>query len=505
MPCYFGLYFGNTNMCLAMHKDSTTEVLANAAGYRVTPSVIAFLDESEKVVGLDAKQAMLRNPSNAITNIKNLIMNSAEPELNNLESKSNIKVNGKKNSKKDLEKNGISQHGTSDFLAILFSNMKEIACSHSHEDEYPTVVTVPLTFTQEQRELVKKAVNEAGFQLLRIISEPSATALAYNIGQETNDTSSKCLVFRMGGTSLDITILQVSNGMYSVLSSVLKKNFGGHQFTDCIVSFCASEFQRQYKVDIKENKRSVVKLHAAAEHYKHVVHGTTNQRCQVESLYDGIDLNVNISIARFDSLIHNILQQCLEPVHEALSSASLSVSDINTVILSGGCCKIPKLQQLISNTFSNASILYSIVPDEVIAVGAAKQATLVSQSLSEEDYYVNLLSQDITLKLTGFSNSSEELLLCSKGTLIPTVITQSFTVTQTSNLKVEIFEGNSDSQEDNSKSYLAVLNMPNLPAGDVYFSFHIKSDGSLFVSCKDCASKELGSATVIPPRSQGYS
>ncbi|GFS64078.1 heat shock 70 kDa protein 14 [Nephila pilipes] len=505
MSCYFGLYFGNTNMCLAMHKDSKTEVLANAAGYRVTPSVIAFLDESEQVVGLDAKQAMLRNPSNAVTNIKDLITISVEPELNNLEAKSKNTVNGKKNSKTGFEKNGISQLGTSDFLVILFSNMKEIACSHSHEDEYPAVVTVPLTFTQEQREKVEKAVNEAGFQLLRIISEPSAAALAYNIGQDTNDSISKCLVFRMGGTSIDVTILQVSNGMYSVLSSVQKKNFGGHQFTDCVVNFCASEFQRQYKVDIKENKRSVMKLRAAAELYKHVVYGTTNERCQAESLYDGIDLNVNISRARFESLIQNTLQQCLDPVHEALNTASLSTTDINTVILSGGCCKIPKLQQLISNTFSSASTLYSIVPDEVIAVGAAKQATLVSQSIDEEDCYVNFLSQDITLKLTGFSNCSEELLMCSKGTLIPTVITQSFTVTQTSNLKVEIFESNSDSSEENTKSYLAVLNMPNLPVGDVYFSFHIKSDGSLFVSCKDCASKDLGSATIIPPRTQGYS
>ncbi|GBM09737.1 Heat shock protein 14 [Araneus ventricosus] len=507
MSCYFGLYFGNTNMCLAMHKDSKTEVLANAAGYRVTPSVIAYLGESEKVVGLDAKQAMLRNPSNAVTNIKDLISNNAEPELNNSELKVQTKANGKKNSKSDSEKNGsISQHGVSDCLAILFSTMKDIACSHSHEDSYPAVVTVPLNFSESQRQLVKKAATEAGFQLLRIISEPSAAALAYNIGQDTNDSSSKCLIFRMGGTSLNVTILQVSNGMYSALSSVQKKNFGGHQVTNCIVNYCASEFQRQYKVDIKENKRSLMKLRAAAEHYKHVVHGSTSEKCQVESLYDGIDLNVNISKARFDSLIHSTLQQCLEPIHEALNAASLIVSDINTVLLSGGCCKIPKLQQLISNTFSAANILYNIVPDEVIAVGAAKQATLVTHSVGEEDFYVKLLSQDLSLKLTGFSTSdaSDELLLCSKGTLIPTVITQSFRVTQNSNLKVEIFEGNSDAREENSK-LLAVLNMPNLPVGDIYFSFHIRSDGSVFASCKDCASKELGSATLVPPQTQGCS
>ncbi|GIY35617.1 heat shock 70 kDa protein 14 [Caerostris extrusa] len=382
--------------------------------------------------------------------------------------------------------------------------MKEIAYSSSHEDVCPTVVTVPLTFTKHQRELVKKAVTEAGFELLRIISEPSAAALAYNIGQDSNDISSKCLVFRMGGTSLDVTILQVSNGMYSVLSSIQKKDFGGHQVTNCIVNYCASEFERKYKVDIKENKRALMKLRAVAEQFKHVAHGTTNEKCQVDSFYDGIDLDVNISQTRFNFLIRDTLVQCLDPIHEALSSASLSISDINSVILCGGCCKIPQLQEIISNTFSSADILYSIRPDEVIAVGAAKQATLISQSIDEEDYCINLLSQDLSLKLTGFSNSREELLLCSKGTLIPTVVTQSFTVTQDSNLKVEIYEGSLDSKEESAK-LLAVLNMPNLPIGDIFFSFHIRSDGSLFVVCKDCSSKELGSTTVIPPQPQGCS
>ncbi|KAG8200832.1 hypothetical protein JTE90_006411 [Oedothorax gibbosus] len=500
MSCYFGLYFGNTNMCLAMHKDSQTEVLANAAGYRVTPSVIAFLDDSEKVVGLDAKQAMLRNPANGITNIKDLVCTSdIEAELENMEIKP--KVNGKKNSKIESEKNGcISQYKTTDFLSILFKTMKEIACSHSHEDVYPAVVAVPLQFTQDQRELVGRAVTEAGFQLLRIVNEPSAAAYAYNIGQESYDTSSKCLVFRMGGTSLDVTVLQIANGMYSILSSVQKKDFGGHLVTSCISNFCASEFKRQYKVDITENKRSVMKLRVAAEHYKHVVHGSTNERCQVESLYDGIDLNVNISKARFDSLVHNTLLQCLDPIEEALKSASLSKSDINTVILSGGSCKIPKLQQLISNTFPTSTVLSSIVPDEVVAVGAAKQATLISYDEDDVDCFINLLSQDLFMKLLGFSDSPEELLLCCKGTLIPTVITQSFSVKESTNLKVEIYEGNSEDR-DASKTLLAGLNMPNIPVGEIFFSFHIRSDGSVFVTCKDCASKELGSATVVPPHS----
>uniref|UniRef100_A0A2L2Y747 Heat shock protein 14 n=1 Tax=Parasteatoda tepidariorum TaxID=114398 RepID=A0A2L2Y747_PARTP len=499
MTCYFGLYFGNSNMCLAMHKDSKTEVLANAAGYRVTPSVIAFINESEKVVGLDAKQAMNKNSTNVITNIKDLISTDANVDLSDYLPKAQSKVNNK--NKVDQEKNGIiPENALSDVLSILFENMKDIACSHSHEEEeYPTIVTVPSNFTSMHRLLVKKAVNRAGFKLLRIINESAAAALAYDIGQDSQDATCKCLIYRLGGTSLDVTVLDVNNGMYSVISSISRKTLGGNLITNAIVDFCANEFKRQYKIDLKESKRSVMKVRMAAEHYKQVVYSSINERCQAESVYDGIDLNVNISKARFDSLIHSTLLQCLEPIQEALMAAELTANDINTVILCGGSCKLPKLQQLISNLFPSSKILSSISPDEVIAVGAAKQATFVTQHVNEEDCFVNMLTKDLFLKLIGFSNSPEELLLCSKGTLIPTVVTQSFTATLSSNYKVEIYEGISE-----ASSLVATFSMPNLPEGDVYFTFFIRSDGSLTVTCEDCSSKELGSATIVPSRSQEY-
>lgn len=502
MTHYFGLYFGNTNMCLAVHKDSKVEVLANAAGYRVTPSVIAFINDKEKIVGLDAKNALKRNAT-GITNVKDILNSTATSETDIVASDSS-KLNGKKNNQGDTDKNTIIlQYGLTEILSMLFSTLKDIACSFSHEDVYPTVVSVPLSFTSIQRKIVRKSVEDAGFQLLRIISEPAAAALAYNVGQKSNDSNSKCMVFRMGGTSLDVTVLDVSNGMYSVLSSVQKKNFGGHQITDVIVDFCSSEFQRQYRVNIKENKRSLMKLRTAAELYKHVVHSSMNERCQAESVYEGIDLNINISKARFDSLIHNTIYQCLEPINEALKKASLSESDINQVILAGGSCKIPKLQQLISNTFSSASVLYNICPDEVVAVGAALQAILVNECV-EDECFVSLLSQDISIKVTGVLDSSSDILLCCQGTLIPTVITQSFTVTENSScIKVEMWEGPLSNNTEDTRKLLAVLNMTNLPVGEIFFSFHIRSDGSVHVTCKDCASKELGSTTVIPSHTQG--
>ncbi|XP_054707137.1 heat shock cognate 70 kDa protein 3-like [Uloborus diversus] len=245
-----------------------------------------------------------------------------------------------------------------------------------------------------------------------------------------------------------------------------------------------------------------MKLHSAAEHYKHVVHSSINERCQAESVYDGIDLNVNISKARFDSLIHSTLLQCLEPIKEALKSASVASSEISKVILVGGSCKIPKLQQMISNMFSSANILYHISPDEVLAVGAAKQAVLVNHNLDDENYYANLLSQDLSIKVSGVS-SPGEILLCCRGTLIPTVITQSFTVTEKhSNIKVEVFEGSTSSNEEDHRTLLAALSMSNLPVGVIYFSFQIRSDGSLRVICKDCTSRELGTATVVSPTTQ---
>nr|CAD7589729.1 unnamed protein product [Timema genevievae] len=251
-----------------------------------------------------------------------------------------------------------------------------------------------------------RSAEEAGFDVLQVVSEPSAAVLAYGIGLQ-DEEELFCLVYRLGGVSLDVTIMQVNSGMYTVCSALHVSHLGGDRFTKILADFLAGEFRQKWKLDPQESRRSMAKLMAAAETCKHVLSTMSTAHCFVESLCEGVDFSCNVSRARFENLIAQNIQEYLQPVINTLEKASLSNSSVSKIIICGGSMKIPKLQKMVSDLFPEATMFSSINPDEVIAVGAAKQASFLSCSFDPDCEHLSMelpaVSKPIFIKLSGQS------------------------------------------------------------------------------------------------------
>ncbi|XP_069703029.1 heat shock 70 kDa protein 14-like [Periplaneta americana] len=374
MAAAFGIHVGNTSACLALYKDGKIEVIANDSGNRVTPAVVAF-NETETIVGLAAKSGIARNGSVTVIHNKKLLNEHIDDaELEEVMKSSACKVKNEGGIKYEVKRGEKLCYFTPEDVAThIFTKMFDIANSALRsEDELHAVLTVPLHFQQSSRQTLMRSAEEAGFEVLQVISEPSATVLAYGVGSNIEEEH-HCLVYRLGGETLDVTVVLVNAGMYTVLGTIHKSNLGGNRFTRILADYLAGEFQHRWKLDPQESRRSMVKLRNASEACKHVLSTMSTAHCFVESLCEGVDFSHNITRARFENLITPYLPEYVQPVLDVIKEANLSNKIITKLILSGGAMKTPKLQQAIGDLFPDAEVLNGISPDEVIATGAAKQ------------------------------------------------------------------------------------------------------------------------------------
>jgi molecular chaperone DnaK (HSP70) len=292
-----------------------------------------------------------------------------------------------------------------------------------------------------------RSAEEAGFEVLQVISEPSAAVLAYGVGLSNLYEEHHCLVYRLGGETLDVTVVQVNAGMYTISGTVHKSNLGGNKLTRILADYLAGEFRHRWKLDPQESRRSMVKLRGAAENCKHILSTVSTAHCFVESLCEGVDFSYNITRARFENLITPHLSDYLQPVHEVLEKAGLSSKTITKLILSGGATKIPKLQQAVRELFPDAELLSGISPDEVIATGAAKQGSYLARPFDPDCEHLAMevpaVSKPICVKV-----SEEAGLKCIIPALTPVPVkrAQVHAVTsQQSDVTVELYEADGDS------------------------------------------------------------
>lgn len=334
MPIAFGVHIGRTSMCVAAEKDGNVDVIANDAGDRVTPAVLGS-NEGEILVGLSAKQLSARKPESIA---QESIRKIAQDELQEGFA---------------LQDNGNAKHLSIEKVhSKLYKYMKDVALTYSSENDFSkTVITVPLTFTSEQRKVVKNYAALGGFHVTQVISEPAAALLAYGISQNDQTESNLCLVFKCGGASLTATVMQTSGGMFSVLGSVTKE-VGGDLVTNILIELLAQEFKRKYKMDPRESKRGKMKLKINAENVKHVLSTLDNANCYIESLYEGIDFNSNVSRSRLDAEFSKILSKFIDPLHEVLDIVKIKPTDIDKV-------RSPSFSVLFCNNLDNHQILSS--------------------------------------------------------------------------------------------------------------------------------------------------
>ncbi|XP_071494687.1 heat shock 70 kDa protein 14-like [Diadema antillarum] len=508
MAASIGVYFGGTTSCVAINKDEKTEVLANDAGDRTTPNVVAFSD-NDKVVGLAAKQGRLRNPVNTVMHVKHLLGRSFEDQV--------VLAVKKRSAFRVVDKQGLAGFevelnnkkiliSSLEVAVLIFKKLKEIAEHGGGKSVKSAVLTVPADFSGQQRDAVRKAAEVAGFDVLRLISEPSAAALAYSIGVTKLHDPCNVLVYRLGGSTVSVSVVNVTNGLYRIEASKTHHECGGDDITSALSNLCVQEFKRQYKMDVSENKRAMGKLYNACETCKHVLSTINTSHISVDSLYEGIDFHSNITRAKFESVVNVPLQRCLHLILATLQETGLSSSDIHKVIITGGSTRIPKLQSQLRDMFPDAELLNSISPEEVIATGAAVQAALLmsrddSVSCSSNEIQTPSTSKSIYVKVVDESGSPSLHTIVPKLSYIPLRQQHYFTIPkEQDSLCLQLVEGEPGCAPAATTSLgqivLRDLATEEPQEGKVTLDVHLKRDGSLEVTCSESLSGSMDSILV---------
>ncbi|RUS88360.1 hypothetical protein EGW08_003872 [Elysia chlorotica] len=503
----FGLHIGTCSGCLAVYRDGKTNVVANDLGDRVTPCVVAFT-EHETIVGAAAKQGIIRNASNTVCHVKRLLGCSPDDPL--------VAEYSKTSSVNVVNHNGVlmfevnhrgkpAKFSPTDILKTIYKKMLETAQSHGGSGIQDAVLAVPPDFDTNQRNLVTDAATKAGFNILRVITEPSAALLAFDVGQLDQTEGFKTLVYRLGGTSHEAVIMEVEHGMYRTVAKVSDSQFGGDFFTEALQRFLMSEFNRQSRCDMKDNKRSVAKLGLAAERCKHSLSTMLTAQCAVDSLYDGCDFHYNMSRARFDSLCQPLLFKCTALIEQVLGEARCTKEDISKLIICGGGAKPPIVKKAICDFLPNATRLDSVPEDEIIAIGAAKQAALLVGGVESENIGIDKESSLINFKFLPkavcIKTSNEELeVVLPQHSLAPSRRQHTLTLAQAqTDVALEIFQTDDPAKLETSE-LLAKLIMRDLPPGSTIKSnFHLKREGDLHITCHEVTSDKYESVTIPCP------
>ncbi|XP_075713502.1 heat shock 70 kDa protein 14 [Rhinoderma darwinii] len=500
-----GVHLGCTCACVGVYKDGRADVVANDAGDRVTPAVVGYL-ENEVIVGLTAKQTRVRNATNTVVKVKQILGRSSDDphaQKHISESKCSVVEKGGKLKYEIDTGDTVKLVSPEDVAKLIFSKMKETAQSALGSDVNDVVITVPFDFGENQKKALGEAAASAGFNILRMVHEPSAALLAYGIGQDSPTGRSNVLVYKLGGISLSVTMIEVNSGIYRVLATKTYNNIGGVCFTEALAQHLASEFQRSYKQDIKENARAMMKLMNSADGAKHSLSTLGSANCFVDSLYDGIDFDCNVSRARFELICSSLFNQCIDPIKILLEQVGVKATDVNQVVLCGGSARIPKLHQLIRDLFSDVELLSSIPPDEVIPIGAAIQAGILlgkeNPSMELDTITIECCASDILVKEADESGAETFAVLLPSGTPLPARRQHSLQAPGSStSVCLELYESVQKSTiSENSKFAQIVLkDLKKKDNGvhDIVTVLTMKRDGSLHVTCTD---KDTGQSEMI--------
>ncbi|XP_068163495.1 heat shock 70 kDa protein 14 isoform X4 [Antennarius striatus] len=420
-----GVHFGYTSACVAVVRDGQAAVVANDAGDRVTPAVVAYRD-TEQIVGIAAKQGRVRNSANTVVKVKQVLGRSfddPETQTHKTQTKCQV-VDRQEKPYYEITAGEQTQYvAPEDAAKLIFQKMKETAQSAVGSDVTEAVITVPFEFAHAQKRALREAAEAAGFHVLRLIHEPAAAVLAYNIGQDCSSGRGHVLVYKLGGTSLSVTVLQVNGGIFRVLHTHTDHSIGGESFTQALAQHLAAEFKRTFKHDVSSNARAMLKLMNGADMAKHSLSSLGSANCFVDSLHNGMDFECNVSRARFELLCSSLFNKSIQPIKALLEEAGLSTGDINKVVLCGGSARIPRLQQMIREIFPDVELLCSAPPDEVIAVGAALQAGLLvgrdGLPPEEESVTVDVSAADILVKEVDECRAEAFTVLLPSGTPLP--------------------------------------------------------------------------------------